>query len=1122
MTETRLSEQEGKFRPAVPALLSVERVHINLHRRTVLINGGEICLETGKGSFAFLVWIIGWATKHRIASGQVCGLTWKWLRKHGRRCLSELGMGVGAYLIQAWNQGCLDPESWSVSGRLAPSDKAWQDFGGILLKELLCVSKLPPRAVEVLKPHPNEKMMHLKKGVEIRLVPDGPDIDALLQIIQCRGPLAGPPQRPAVRRKEETAAAERGLRRRLREEAESNLKDALRSPSTKAYVELKLSIGRLATREEREAAGDAFSQKPLEMGRIWGACDTSLLKPPRENYFLSSVSGAGKTTFLRHLQFEMLKSGDLLVAYVEAKNLVYEEQITWPCVRRVILKNLDLTAKAVRRALNKAHSGRKVVLIVDALDNLGEIGLNCSKIVTEVISPLVGCPVLMAGRPSAARWVEDRCDVVLLKLEQFDDPACRMFFGESYERAREICQHSWDLVRTPMLAYMVRFLIRIGQDKGITCRWKLYSRFVHHMLFEHPSNRQRTGHDDWANDVLDSLAMVSYYAIDRQEPSLVVIPSAVVREIADDRRLALNLDLLGSAGLADVVDVSRDPHGPDVVFTHQSFQEYLAAEWASRSEERTSHVIDEYWNPKWRDVIKFLAGKDREKIVRRIYPSPESDNPIHSRLFLAAECAGETSISINLENALVTEACHLSADQVFQDQALKALMDMNTPRSHEAAWNTLVLLGCRLHSGISSSSHFRCLFTAARLRWALNVNDPLDRWVAKSALLIWAANGGKVLGKITNALKRSPLGFKPHTAPRLAPASGRWDSHRVFKRLARRPQHLDYLACSEAVLSTFTHSQRAALAKRFFSRPTAWGQRSNADVLAPYLGEECIQEAYAWWLRNPQCHNECPRLQSAIAAAMRPEMLECCVSMLTSSDDNMRKGAISLLIDAGDRLSDPDVRRLVRSVLGDQLGYHGTSLLRRFGRRLTSKEIERVFDIVSRRPTALLEVLVQHQFLYGCVYLGSRIIEKYWRTIRELLDSDSLSVAEVLTCCGLADRLGDDEWNKVLRRTMEQMTFSFVNMAESIAPYLKEGHMAYLREKLQEEKEGMRMAAWMLLLNPALVLAGDITVLVKCLVADKGYWDVENSTIRYAAHKKLQSLHGMGILERLREGEVAR
>jgi len=538
----------------------------------------------------------------------------------------------------------------------------------------------------------------------------------VLSLAEEPGKVADSPHHAAVAGKKRTAEAIENLRRRLREEAERALKNALRSDTTAAYVELQLSVGHFPTREEREAAGDAIGQKPLEMGRVWGPCSISLLKPPRENYFLSSVSGAGKSTFLRHLQCKMLKPDGVLPIYVEARDLIRKRRVTWPFVRRVILEDLALTTKATRRALDRAHRDGNVVLLVDALDNLGEIGMNCSELVEEITSSSVGCPVVMAGRPSAARWVEDRHGIVLLRLEQFDDLACRTFFGDSYGRAKEICRDSWELMGTPMLAYMVRKLIRIGEDKDIRNRCGLYERFVHHVLYDHPANWHLEDHDEWAHDVFDGLAMVSYRAIDRQVHLLEVIPSAVVRKIVGRKRKNLGLGLLRSAGLADVLAISRNPRGPALVFTHKSFQEYLAAEWASESEEQKSHVIDEYWNPKWKEVIKFLAGKagkEGEELIRRLYPGPEHDNVIHSRLFFAAECVGEMGIETHVSDKVISHLSKLTDCSPFESDAASALVLTGVPSALDRAWQCL-----QATRNVGLPDHLlQRLFAPDRLAW---------------------------------------------------------------------------------------------------------------------------------------------------------------------------------------------------------------------------------------------------------------------------------------------------------------------------------------------------------------------------------------------------------------------
>ena len=76
-------------------------------------------------------------------------------------------------------------------------------------------------------------------------------------------------------------------------------------------------------------------------------------------------------------------------------------------------------------------------------------------------------------------------------------------------------------------------------------------------------------------------------------------------------------------------------------FTHQSFQEYLAARWIAEQWERGDEglidkVVTECWKPHLEEPLKFLAGLKGAAFIKRLYPGPACDNLIHARLFLAA------------------------------------------------------------------------------------------------------------------------------------------------------------------------------------------------------------------------------------------------------------------------------------------------------------------------------------------------------------------------------------------------------------------------------------------------------------------------------------------------------
>ena len=53
-------------------------------------------------------------------------------------------------------------------------------------------------------------------------------------------------------------------------------------------------------------------------------------------------------------------------------------------------------------------------------------------------------------------------------------------------------------------------------------------------------------------------------------------------------------------------------------------------------------MLTEKWNPKWKQVLKFLVGIKGHGIIGSILN--EKDNPIHSKLFLSAELIQETEV----------------------------------------------------------------------------------------------------------------------------------------------------------------------------------------------------------------------------------------------------------------------------------------------------------------------------------------------------------------------------------------------------------------------------------------------------------------------------------------------
>jgi hypothetical protein len=90
----------------------------------------------------------------------------------------------------------------------------------------------------------------------------------------------------------------------------------------------------------------------------------------------------------------------------------------------------------------------------------------------------------------------------------------------------------------------------------------------------------------------------------------------------------------------------------------------------STDQELIKHVLNDMWHPKWREVIKFLAGLNGTPIIQAIM---QRDNMIHAPLFLAAECWAETaSHGQSLQDAINEQLADLASGVQFRLDAAVA------------------------------------------------------------------------------------------------------------------------------------------------------------------------------------------------------------------------------------------------------------------------------------------------------------------------------------------------------------------------------------------------------------------------------------------------------------------
>ncbi|HML73155.1 MAG TPA: NACHT domain-containing protein [Anaerohalosphaeraceae bacterium] len=456
-------------------------------------------------------------------------------------------------------------------------------------------------------------------------------------------------------------------------EAQNDLSMKLQGRNDYQYLDMEIGIPRQELQMDGLDDSNEFTtSKIYNHNRVWEPFDiNSLIKANNLSPYIISVdAGGGKTTFLRHLQVEFLQRTGLIPVFLNASKI---EEWKPKDIRQFAEKladsfDLDISKTRVIDFLMKALE-KEIVLLVDGLDQI-KAGGGEYECVARRIAELMKKNVIITSRPSAVINLEDENTFTFLRLKPFGINAQKRYFGNNYERAKQISQNATDLVAIPMLAHMVRTLIEEKQDEDITNRTQLYHRFIGYILTKYKHGDAKLSADS-RTQIKMNLEKIAYDAISEKEPYLQKVPLDFCYHndrIPTDRKDVL----LTSSGLVNlIIEHSGCEDNDCLFFTHQSFQEYFAAEYAKKDENRIQRVLSEKWNPKWKEVIKFITGIKGQVIIENILS--EKDNVIHSKLFLSAELVPETNAAIQLKKEIWNKVEKLTGDSVFSGDAWKCL-----------------------------------------------------------------------------------------------------------------------------------------------------------------------------------------------------------------------------------------------------------------------------------------------------------------------------------------------------------------------------------------------------------------------------------------------------------------
>jgi HEAT repeat protein len=442
------------------------------------------------------------------------------------------------------------------------------------------------------------------------------------------------------------------FRKKLKRQAIDHLKEKLHGNALTDYRELNLQIGIL---------NHQITVIPEHHNRIWEDFDSKELEQPQNIFILSSETGSGKTTFLRNLQLKIIDKTNLIPLFIEASSL---DSANFP--KRDTEAFLGFFLEIVEKDESKRRILEtlldRIIFLIDGLDQIAGSG-SAYRILVDNLFSVIKRKIIISSRPFAVIDLEKDSKIKFLKLRPFSEGDLETYFSDKHDYAKKICKTCPEMLHIPMLAYMVRTFIKDGNHKLIKHRTEIFKVFVNYIFKEYHHQNLRLSEEKIFN-IRKAYGEISFKSIDHVNPYIQKIP---LEFAIDCKETDVEIDELFKCGITHTI--ANMSHGIEkfLYFSHQSFQEYLAAEYISKSNDRVQQVLSEKWNPKWKEVIKFLTGLKGQLIIENILS--EKDNMIHSKLFLSSELAQETEIDYELKKKISIELESLFEHPIYCKEA---------------------------------------------------------------------------------------------------------------------------------------------------------------------------------------------------------------------------------------------------------------------------------------------------------------------------------------------------------------------------------------------------------------------------------------------------------------------
>jgi len=431
-----------------------------------------------------------------------------------------------------------------------------------------------------------------------------------------------------------------------------NLEEKLRETE---LIDVKLQLSSLPDNLMDHKRKTSLSYNEWYYQSIWVDFPHKELVPPSRSYILISSVGMGKTTFL-HALAEILNkvsenTRDVVALYIWCPEFVRLPIIGWENLQKALVEKYwrynesipenrwHITQGDIEAFLQEYYESNRIVFLFDGLDQIRH--LNYDEVINKIFEVSWDNKFIISSRPSIAISYVIGKNLIFLRLLPFSLDDEKKYFGSYYSASRSLHNLAPNLTSVPMLAYMVRFLAESEGIEGINNRAELYKRFIRHILHSQNSKGIQSVYHNIR--IRRDLQKLSYYSLEKEPPEILNIPAEFVYDVLQrNKQQNGNEEDLITCGLVNLI-LDKDEYF--FSFTHQSYQEYLAAEFLlsdpTKKNERITQILAQRHKSKWREVIKFIAGLEGTAFIDQI--GYENDNIIYSNLFLATECVCEVN-----------------------------------------------------------------------------------------------------------------------------------------------------------------------------------------------------------------------------------------------------------------------------------------------------------------------------------------------------------------------------------------------------------------------------------------------------------------------------------------------